>query len=281
MVHGRLLVSRRASSRNLAAGGTALRSIWQGTLAFGLVSIPVKLYSASEDKDPRMHYLHRECLQPVRYKKVCSACGLEVPESELALGHEYAPGQYVLVEKEEMAEVSTDVQDRRIEILQFPHADELDAVYFMKPYYLEPQAGGQRAYQLLRRALEGASRVALCRLVLRRRPRLATLRPYLGQAMALETMHAPDEVRDVTDLDLGDDVSPSEPELRLAQALIDTLAGPFVPQDHPDAYRDRLTSLLDRKAAQAPAAAMRPVGEDMGDLLERLRASLETEGARV
>ncbi len=99
--------------------------------------------------------------------------------------------------------------------------------------------------------------------------------------MALETMHAPDEVRDASELDLGDDVSPSEPELRLAQALIDTLAGPFVPQDHPDAYRDRLTSLLERKAAQAPAAAMRPVGEDMGDLLERLRASLETEGARV
>ncbi len=259
-----------------------MRSIWQGTLAFGLVSIPVKLYSASEDKDPRMHYLHRSCLQPVRYKKVCSACGQEVTDSELALGHEYAPGQYVLVEKEEMAEVSgQDPQDRRIEILQFPHAEELDAVYFMKPYYLEPQAGGQRAYQLLRKALEGASRVALCRLVLRRRARLATLRPYLDQAMALETMHAPDEVRAVTNLDLGDDVSPSEPELRLAQALIDTLAGPFVPQDHPDAYRERLSALLERKAAQAPAAAERPVGEDMGDLLERLRASLELEGAHA
>ncbi len=259
-----------------------MRSIWQGTLAFGLVSIPVKLYSASEDKDPRMHYLHRPCLQPVRYKKVCSACGEEVPESELALGHEYAPGQYVLVEKEELEEVSgRDAEDRRIEILQFPRAEELDAVYFMKPYYLEPQAGGHRAYQLLRQALDGAERVALCRFVMRRRVRLATLRPYQGQAMALETMHAPDEVRSVADLDLGESVSPSEPELRLAQALIDTLAGPFVPHDHPDAYRARLEDLLGRKAAQAPAAAERPVGEDMGELLARLRASLELEGAHA
>ena len=260
---------------------TRMRSIWQGTLAFGLVSIPVKLYSASEDKDPRMHYLHRECMQPVRYKKVCSACGMEVPEGELALGHEYAPGQYVLVERQELEQVSSDGKDHRIEILQFPRAEELDAVYFMKPYYLEPQAGGHRAYQLLRKSLEGAHRVALCRLVLRKRPRLATLRPYTGQAMALETMHAPDEVRDVTALELGDDVSPSEPELRLAQALIDTLAAPFVPQDHADAYRERLTTLLDRKVAEAPAAIERPVGEDMDDLLQRLRASLETEGVHV
>ena len=258
-----------------------MRSIWQGTLAFGLVSIPVKLYSASEDKDPRLHYLHRACLQPVRYRKVCSACGQEVPEDELALGHEYAPGQYVVVEKQEMADVASDVQDRRIEILQFPRAGELDAVYFMKPYYLEPQAGGHRAYQLLRQALEGAERVALCRLVLRKRPRLATLRPYAAQAMSLETMHAPDEVRDVADLELGGDVSPSEPELKLAQALIDTLAGPFVPQNHPDAYRERLSSLLERKAAQAPAATERPVGEDMGELLARLRASLQPAGTRV
>ncbi len=259
-----------------------MRSIWQGTLAFGLVSIPVKLYSASEDRDPRMHYIHRSCLQPVRYKKVCSACGQEVPESELALGHEFAPGQYVLVEKEEMAGVAAEEpQDRRIEILQFPREEELDAVYFMKPYYLEPQKGGHRAYQLLRQALVGASRVALCRFVLRRRTRLATLRPYQGQAMALETMHAPDEVRDVSDLDLGDEVAPSEPELRLAEALIDTLAGPFVPRAHPDAYRERLAALLERKAAEAPAAVERPVGEDMGQLLERLRASLELEGAHA
>lgn len=228
-----------------------------------------------------MHYLHRECLQPVRYKKVCSACGQEVDERDLALGHEYAPGQYVLVEKQELHDVSSDAQDHRIEILQFPRAPELDPVYFLKPYYLEPQAGGQRAYQLLRQALEGAGRVALCRLILRRRPRLAALRPYTAQAMALETMHAPDEVRDITELGLGDDVLASEPEVRLAQALIDTLAGPFVPRDHPDAYRERLTALLERKAAQAPAAQSRPVGEDMGALLERLRASLETAGARV
>jgi DNA end-binding protein Ku len=258
-----------------------VRSIWQGTLAFGLVSIPVKLYSASEDKDPRLHYLHRACMQPVRYKKVCSVCGAEVPEEELALGHEYAPGQYVVVERQEMADVASDVQDRRIEILQFPRAEELDAVYFMKPYYLEPQAGGHRAYQLLRRALAGSQRVALCRLVLRKRPRLATLRPYPGHAMALETMHAPDEVRDVTELELGDDVVPSEPELHLAEALINTLAGPFVPQEHPDAYRERLASLLERKAAEAPAAAERPVGEDMGELLARLRASLEPTTSRV
>jgi len=256
-----------------------VRSMWQGTLSFGLVSIPVKLYSASEDRDPRLHYLHRACLQPVRYKKVCSACGEEVTEDELALGHEYQPGRYVPVEKDEMAELTGSGSDRRIEILQFPRSDELDAVYYLKPYYVEPQRGGQRAYQLLRQALDGAGRVALCRLSLRSRERLAALRPYGAQALALETMHAPDEVRDVGDLDLGDDVSPSEAELKLAKALIDTLAAPFLPQDHPDAYRERLGALLERKAAELPPAPEAPVGESMEDLLGRLRESLATAGA--
>ncbi len=251
-----------------------MRSIWQGTLAFGLVSIPVKLYSASEDRDPRMHYLHRGCNAPVRYKKVCSSCGLDVPEEEIALGHEYAPGQYVVVEKEELQSLRGGAQDRRIEILQFPTEDDLDAVYFLKPYFLEPQKGGHRAYQLLRAALSDASRVALCRLSLRQRPRLATLRPYHEGALLLETMHAPDEVRDVQDLELGPAVTPSEPELRLAQALIETLAGPFVPKDHADEYRGALEALLQGKAEVAPQPAEAPVGEDMDALLERLRMSL-------
>ncbi|MDA8346566.1 MAG: Ku protein [Thermaerobacter sp.] len=252
-----------------------MRSIWQGTLSFGLVSIPVKLYSASEDRDPRMHYLHRDCNQPVRYKKVCSACGVDVPEEELALGHEYAPGQYVVVEKEELQSLGRGAaQDRRIEILQFPTSDELDAVYFLKPYFLEPQKGGHRAYQLLREALSEANRVALCRLSLRQRPRLATLRPYHDGALLLETMHAPDEVRDVEDLELGPAVTPSEPELHLAQALIETLAGRFVPKDHTDEYRDALEQLLQRKAEVAPQPVEAPVGEDMDALLERLRMSL-------
>ncbi len=251
-----------------------MRSIWQGTLAFGLVSIPVKLYGASEDRDPRMHYLHRACNQPVRYKKVCSACGEEVPEEELALGHEYAPGQYVVVEKEELQSLRGAAPDRRIEILQFPTADDLDAVYFLKPYFLEPQKGGHRAYQLLRAALADAQRVALCRLSLRQRPRLATLRPYHEGALLLETMHAPDEVRDVEDLELGPAVTPSESELRLAQALIETLAGPFVPQDHTDEYREELERMLQGKAEEAPQPVEAPVGEDMDALLERLRLSL-------
>jgi len=255
-----------------------MRSIWQGTLAFGLVSIPVKVYGASEDRDPRLHYLHRSCNAPVRYKKVCSACGAEVADDQLVLGHEYAPGQYVMLEKEELESLAPP-SDRRVEILQFPRVEDLDAVYFLKPYYLEPQRGGQRAYQLLRAALWDSGRVALCRLALRQRPRLAALRPYHEGALMLETMHAPDEVRAVDDLDLGPVAVPTEPELHLAHALIETLAGPFAPQDHPDAYRQSLEGLLQRKVEVAPQPAEAPVGDDMNALLERLRLSVASAAA--
>lgn len=249
--------------------------MWQGTIAFGLVSIPVKLYSASEDRDPRLHYLHKSCLAPVRYRKVCSRCEAEVADSDLGLGYEHAPGQYVLVEREELQELSGPDLKRRIEILQFPEIAELDPVYFLKPYFVEPQPGGHRAYQLLRQSLRAAGRAALCRLQLRQRPRLAVLRDYAARSLILETMHAPDEVRDVHELDLGGAVDPSEAEVRLASALVDTLKGPFDPVVHRDSYREALTGLLARKAQEAPPSPEQPVGEDMDALLARLRESLQ------
>lgn len=252
-----------------------MRSMWQGTIAFGLVSIPIKLYSASEDRDPHLHYLHKACLAPVRYRKVCTQCEMEVPESDLGLGYEHAPGQYVLVEREELQSLAGPDLHRRIEILQFPELSELDPVYYLKPYFVEPQQGGHRAYQLLLQALRQEGRAALCRLQLRQRPRLAVLRDYGDSALILETMHAPDEVRNVTELDLGPAVVPSPAEVRLAGALVETLAGPFEPAVHQDSYREALTGLLQRKIEEAPPAPEAPVGEDMDALLARLRESLE------
>lgn len=253
-----------------------MRSMWQGTIAFGLVSIPIKLYSASEDRDPHLHYLHKTCLAPIRYRKVCAQCEAEVPEEELGLGYEHAPGQYVLVERDEIQEIAGGADlKKRIEILQFPTLPELDPVYYLKPYFVEPQQGGHRAYQLLLQALRKESRAALCRLQLRQRPRLAVLRDYGEHAMILETMHAPDEVRSVEELDLGPAVEPSEAEVRLAGALIDTLAGPFDPVVHRDTYREALAGLLQEKIAAAPPIPEAPVGEDMDALLRRLRESLD------
>lgn len=266
----------RAAPPNTALGEAfRVRSMWQGTIAFGLVSIPVKLYTASEDKDPHLRYLHKACLAPVRYRKVCSQCDVEVSDAELGLGYEHSPGHYVLVEREELQEIAGPDLKRRIEILQFPGISELDPVYFLKPYFVEPQPGGHRAYQLLRQALQEAGRAALCRLQLRQRPRLAVLRDYAEQSLVLETMHAPDEVRNVQELDLGGAVEPSEAEVRLASALVDTLKGPFEPAVHRDSYREALTGLLERKAEQAPPSPEQPVGEDMDALLARLRESLQ------
>ncbi len=261
-----------------------MRSFWKGAITFGLVTIPIRLYVATESKDPTLHYLHAADNAPVRYQKVCSLCGSALDRSDIVLGYEFSPGRYVPVPEEELKELQTG--DRHAaEILAFVPGDSLDPIFFAKAYYAEPLDGADKPYALLRQAMAKSGRVALARLTLRTRPVLGLIRLHETGALLLETLFDPDEVRDASELTIPEAAQVGEKELSLAMTLVDALAGPFEPAQVPDTYRHALEDLLARKAEVALATQPEevPTGKVV-DLMAALEASIaraREEGAGV
>lgn len=255
-----------------------MRSFWKGSISFGLVSIPVSLYTATASKDPRFHYLHRACHAPVQYKKVCSQCGQSLEKDDIVLGYEVQDGAYVPIEAQDL-EALPKGEAQTIAILQFLDPVDLDPVYYLKPYYLEPAKGAAKAYGLLFEAMNKTGKVGLCRIRLRSRPSLALIRPYRKNSLLMETLMDPDEVRSIEDLSLGEPAQPSPKEVELAEALIAALEGHFEPEAHPDEYRTALHDLIEAKAEthQVTAPAATAATGKVVDLMEALRASLAKE----
>ncbi len=262
-----------------------MRSIWKGAISFGLVTIPVKLYSATEQKDVTFHQVHREDAGRIKYKRVCTVDGEEVPYSEIAKGYELPGGEVVVLTDEDFADLPLSTS-RRIDVLQFTPADQLDPILFNKSYYLEPESTGVKPYVLLRDALERTGQVAIVKVALRQRESLAALRIRDG-VFVLETMLWPDEVRDPGFAFQDEDVEVRPQELQMAESLIETMAGEFDPTEYHDAYREALQQVIEAKVAgkelvrpEAPEQAGPAV-----DLMAALRASVdaakrEREGAR-
>jgi DNA end-binding protein Ku len=243
-----------------------VRSFWKGAVSFGLVHIPVRLYAATESKDPHFRYLHAPCVAPVRYEKVCTACGKAVPDDELVLGYPH-DGGYAVLTKEELRHVEVgDAQT--IAVLQFTEAGSVDPVFLERHYYVEPQGGGEKAYGLLRRAMAAEGQHALCRIRLRRKTALSLLRPYGDRTLLLETMVDADEVRPSAALAIPQ-TDAVEREEGMARQLIRSLTAPFRPEAHPDLYRATLERLVNAKAPTLPDPRAAPV-----DLLEALAASI-------
>ncbi|MEV7967506.1 Ku protein [Sphaerisporangium sp. NPDC088356] len=262
-----------------------MRSIWKGAISFGLVTIPVKLYSATEQKDVTFHQVHREDAGRIKYKRVCTVDGEEVPYSEIAKGYELPGGEVVVLTDEDFADLPLSTS-RRIDVLQFTPADQLDPILFNKSYYLEPESTGVKPYVLLRDALERTGQVAIVKVALRQRESLAALRIRDG-VFVLETMLWPDEVRDPGFAFQDEDVEVRPQELQMAESLIETMAGEFDPTEYHDAYREALQQVIEAKVAgkelvrpEAPEQAGPAV-----DLMAALRASVdaakrEREGTR-
>jgi DNA end-binding protein Ku len=262
-----------------------MRSIWKGAISFGLVTIPVKLYSATEQKDVSFHQVHREDAGRIRYKRVCSVDGEEVPYSEIAKGYELAGGEIVVLTDEDFADLPLSTS-RRIDVLQFTPAEQLDPILFNKSYYLEPESAGVKPYVLLRDALERTGQVAIVKVALRQRESLAALRIREG-VFVLETMLWPDEVREPGFEFVDEDVEVRPQELQMAESLIETMAGEFDPSEYHDAYREALQQVIEAKVAGKEL--VRPeAAEQAGpavDLMAALRASVdaakrEREGGR-
>ncbi|MFC5185356.1 non-homologous end joining protein Ku [Actinomadura harenae] len=252
-----------------------MRSIWKGAISFGLVTIPVKLYSATEQRDVSFHQVHREDGGRIRYKRVCTIDGEEVAYGDIAKGYELPSGEIVVLTDDDFADLPL-TSSRRVDVLQFVDAEEVDPIYFNKTYYLEPDTQGVKPYVLLRDALEESGKVAVVKVALRQRESLATLRVRDG-VFVLETMLWPDEVRTPDFPFLDEEIDVRSQELTMATSLIDTMSGDFDPSDYKDAYREALEAVIEAKVEgrEVVQPAEEPAGAPAADLLSALRASVE------
>jgi DNA end-binding protein Ku len=222
-----------------------MRSIWKGAISFGLVSIPVRLYTATEEKDVSFHQVHREDGGRIRYKRVCSVDGEEVPYADIAKGYELPGGEMVVLTDDDLADLPLSTS-RVVDVLSFVPLDQVDPIYFAKSYFLEPDKTATKPYLLLRNALERSGMVALVKVAIRTKEVLATLRVRDG-VLVMETMIWPDEVR-VPDFPfLEEDVTVRPQELTMAESLIDSMAGDFDPSQYHDDYREALQQVVDAK----------------------------------
>lgn len=260
-----------------------MRSMWKGSISFGLVTIPVKLYAATESKDVRFNLLHDECRTPIQYRKVCPNCDREVAQEEIVRGYEYEKGRYVIVRDEDLEAIPV-AAARTLDIVDFVRLDQIDPIYFDKTYYLEPGEGGAKAYALLRRAMEETGRIAIARVVIRSKESLAAIRVFNNGVLAMETMHFPDEVRSPAGLTgiVAPELRPQE--LDMATGLIASLSsGDFTPEKFENEYRQAVLDVIAAKAAgEDVVQAAEPVERGrVVDLMEALRASIrQAEEAR-
>ncbi|MDQ1704332.1 MAG: end-binding protein Ku [Frankiaceae bacterium] len=253
-----------------------MRSIWKGAISFGLVSIPVKLYSATEEKDVSFHQVHRADGGRIRYKRVCQLDNEEVPYSDIAKGFELPSGEVVVLTDEDFVDLPLSTS-RAIDVLEFVPLEQVDPLYFSKSYYLEPDGAGAKPYVLLREALEQSGRVALVKVALRQRESLATLRVREG-VFVLEMMLWPDEIREPQFGFLDEDIEVRPQELKMAESLIESLSGDFAPEQYSDNYREALQALIEAKVEGREVVQPAEPATDTGtvvDLMAALRASVE------
>jgi DNA end-binding protein Ku len=252
-----------------------VRAIWRGAVSFGLVSIPVKLYTATEEKDVSFHQVHREDGGRIRYKRVCQVDGEEVAYSDIAKGYELPSGETVVLTDEDLADLPL-ASSRVVDVLSFVPLEQVDPIYFAKSYYLEPDKTATKPYVLLREALERADSVALVKVAIRTRESLATLRVRDG-VLVLETMIWPDEVREPDFGFLDDDVQVRPQELAMAQSLIESMSADFDPGQYHDDYREALQQVIEAKV-EGREIVEQPVQEEetgsVVDLMAALRASV-------
>lgn len=255
------------------------RSIWNGVVSFGMVSIPVKLYTATESKDISFRQIHEVCGSRLRQPRWCPVCEREVPLDEVQRGYEYAKDQHIILTDEDFAKLPLPSK-HTIELAAFVEAKEIDPVYYERSYYIEPEETGLKPFALLMRALKEKGLTAIAKIAIRNKERLCALRPHNG-ALILETLFYPDEIRVQQSADL-DKVKVSDKELAMAYSLIDLMSEEFDPEKYHDEYREALQQIIDAKLQgveirEAPTPAR---GGKVVDLMAALKESVEAAKGR-
>jgi DNA end-binding protein Ku len=228
---------------------TIMRSIWSGNISFGLVNIPIKLYTATEDKNLDFDYLHKKDFSPIRYAKVCEHEEKEINYKEIVRGYEYRDGDFVVITEEDLQRASPE-KTKSIQILSFTDEDQITSEYYDKPYFMEPEKNAQKAYYLFLEALKQSKKVAVAKFLLRSREALAVLKPHFN-IIVLNKIRFPNEIRDAKELNVPKQ-NIEKGELDMAISLIDKLSKPFNPKDYPDTYKENLKKTIERKAKGKP-----------------------------
>ncbi|WP_100488748.1 Ku protein [Sporolactobacillus pectinivorans] len=255
-----------------------LRTMWKGSIQFGLVYIPIKLYTATEDKDIKLRMLHKDCMAPINYTRTCSKCGKEVKNEDIVKGYEYTPGQFIAISEEEINDLQDDMS-KSVEIINFVNLSDIDPIYFEKSYFIGPDSGqGLRAYSLLRQTISDSGKIGLANIIMRSKQHLAAIRSY-GNGMLLETLFYPDEVRAMNDVPgLNDIIAENAPkEVEIATQLVEQLTAEFKPENYKDNYRLKLEQLITNKVAGVKPAQKEeiPKANNVVDLLSALEASVK------
>ncbi|HET9098377.1 MAG TPA: Ku protein [Candidatus Saccharimonadales bacterium] len=253
-----------------------MRAIWTGSISFGLVNIPIKMFSGSRAHEGLdLNMLHAKDLTPIRYARICRKDGKEVPYDDIVKGYEWKEGDYVVLSKEDFKKADAKKVES-IEIRQFVTEDEIDSRYYDKPYYLEPGKGADRAYALLREALKRSGKVAMVKFAMRARDNMGVVKP-IGNALVLNQMRFPADIREAGDLNFPSGDKVKEEEINMALALIDQQTKSFIPEDWHDTYTEELEEIIEDKAkGKKPAQKGKaPKQTKVQDLMSTLKASLE------
>jgi DNA end-binding protein Ku len=258
-----------------------MRAIWKGSISFGLVNIPIALYPATRREEFKFRLLRKSDLSPVNYKRVAEKDGKEVPWDQIVKGYEYEKGKYVVLKDEDFERVDLEAT-QTVDIQDFVNVDEIDPMFFYKPYYLEPQKGGDKAYALLRDALKDSKKVGIAKVVIKTRQYLAGVKPEDG-ALVLELMHFADELADTGKLHLPKKVEVGKREMNMAKSLIDSMSAKWNPEKYHDDYREALMEVIEEKVEaggkeieEKPKKAPKPT--KVIDLVSVLQKSLEQTG---
>lgn len=252
-----------------------MHTVWKGAISFGLVHVPVKMFSATEDKDISMKYIHKVCGSPISYVRRCPACDVDVNWEEISRGYEYEKGKFVLFEKEELEQLNDHVE-KTITILDFVDLEEIDPIYFQKTYYLSPDQAGSNAYQLLLEAMKQSGKIGIAKFAIRSKSSLAAIRVLEG-CLAVETIFYPDEIRPIAQVpNLPETFQVNDKELTMAKMLIEQLSTPFEPEKYTDDYREALLKLIEHKVSgeEISLAPAKPE-TNVIDLMAALQASIE------
>ncbi|CAM2979848.1 Ku protein [Paenibacillus sediminis] len=252
-----------------------MHTVWKGAISFGLVHVPVKMFSATEDKDIALRYIHEECGSPLSYVRTCPVCEREVKWEEISKGYEYEKGKFVLFEKDELEQLAEQV-NKSITILDFVDLTDIDPIYFQKTYYLSPDQAGTNAYHLLLEAMRQTGKIGIAKISIRSKSSLAAIR-VMDNCLAVETIFYPDEIRPISQVpNLPENVNVNEKELTMAKMLIEQLSTPFDPEKYTDDYREALLKLISQKIA-GEEVKIAPAKQETNviDLMAALQASIE------
>ncbi|HEX4083540.1 MAG TPA: Ku protein [Chthoniobacteraceae bacterium] len=260
-----------------------MRAIWKGAISFGLVNIPIALYPATRAEELKFRLLRASDLSPVNYKRVAEADGKEVAWDQIVKGYEYEKGKFIVLKDEDFQRVDIEAT-QTVEISSFVELKEVNPIFFHKPYYMEPQKGGDKAYVLLREALASSGKIAIARVVIKTRQHLASVKPQ-EKGLMLELMHFADELVDIHEFRLPAASEVGKKELQMARALVDSMSDEWKPEDYVDQYRTALEKLIGEKVKHGDeklpkTTARKEKATNVIDLVSVLQKSLDQSGGK-